>query len=213
MSGRRRDAERTVLLRRLAEIDERLADHDKRLVGSVQTAAEADERWKVISRRQDGLRRDTTHAEERPHADVAANHHADPTPLDTTGLLGWVAWVVSAYDLSEQWPLCWYRHEGLVAQLLALRRWHTALFTEQSSDLAAPSKWHDALYRLSERAARRITQTCLATHRDPPAIPVRDDARLATATWGLRRSSSVTPVAANPRIRGGVDLIPTGSPH
>ena len=64
MLGRHRDAERAELLRRLAEIDERLADQDKRLVGSVQMAAEADERWKVISRRLDGPRRDTTHAEE-----------------------------------------------------------------------------------------------------------------------------------------------------
>jgi len=190
MLGRRRDAERAELLRRLAEIDERLADQDKRLVGSVQMAAEADERWKVISRRRDGLRRDTTHAEERSHADVAADHHAGPTPLDTTGLLAWVTWLVPAYDLSEQWPLCWYRHEGLVAQLLALRRWHAALFTEQSDDLLAPSKWHDALYRLSERGARRITQTCLATHRDPPAILVRDDVQLAIPTWGLRRNPS-----------------------
>ena len=190
MLQRRRDVERAEVLRRLAEIDQRLADHDKRLVDSVQTAAEADERWKVVSRRRDGLRRDTTHAEVRSHADVVADHHADPTPLDTTGLLAWMAWLVPAYDLSEQWPLCWYRHEGLVAQLLALRRWHAALFTEQSSDLLAPSKWHDALYRLSERAARPITQTCLATHRDPPAILVRDDVQLAIPTWGPRRNPS-----------------------
>ncbi len=188
----RLEAERTNVLQRLADIDDLLAEHNEKLSLTMDQAASADEGWKSVSRQLESLGLEATAVEERSHASVA-DIYDDPTLVDATGLVAWVAWLVPAYDLSDQWPLCWFRHEGLVAQLLALRRWHTALFTMQSDDPAAPSKWHDALYRLNERAARRITQSCLATHRNPPAIRVGDETQLAIPTRGLPRNPTEAP--------------------
>ncbi|HVA19203.1 MAG TPA: hypothetical protein VMU55_03425 [Solirubrobacteraceae bacterium] len=193
MSEDRREPERTDVLQRLAAIDDLLAEHNEKLALTMDRAASADEGWRSISRQLERLGLETPAVEERSHANLAGDHHADATLVDATGLLAWVAWLVPAYDLADQWPLCWFRHEGLVAQLLALRRWHTALFTVQLDDPAAPSKWHDTLYRLNERAARRITQTCLATHRNPPAIRVGDEAQLAIPTCAVPRNPTETP--------------------
>ncbi len=62
---------------------------------------------------------------------------------DLTALAWWVAWLINAYDLSERWPACWYRHEGLVEMLRALRRWHLALRKELASDPKAATAWHE----------------------------------------------------------------------
>jgi hypothetical protein len=87
----------------------------------------------------------------------------------TRSLIAWVSWMVRAYDFYEHWPDCWYRHEGLVIQLLALRRWYVALGAEQSSDLTAAIAWHDALHRLNDRTLA-IAQSCLASHHPAPDL-------------------------------------------
>jgi len=179
-----RGAERAGLLQRLEGFDKRLTAFEDRIASAHEKAAHADAGRKALSRKLEGLRGDLT-AHERAHAGAIGGHQTGP-PADSAGLLEWVAWLVPAYDLSEQWPLCWYRHEGLVTQLLALRRWHAALRTEHASDPAAPFAWHEALYKLSTRASRFITQTCLATHRAAAAIPVARDGELALPTQELR---------------------------
>jgi hypothetical protein len=95
---------------------------------------------------------------EAPHAGVL-----QPPPA---GFVRWVAWLVDAYALADRWPLCWYRHPGLVAELRGLWKWYQALNTELAVNPSAISSWHDALWRTTGRALQPVTQRCLAEHRD-----------------------------------------------
>jgi hypothetical protein len=91
-------------------------------------------------------------------------------------LAAWVTWIVNAYDLQDRWPACWYRHEGLVELLRALRRWHAALTTELIGDAPAATLWHEALYRTVDRTMVAVTQRCLTSHREAsPFAPVSDE--------------------------------------
>lgn len=169
--GRKR-GEGDQLLQRLVGIDARLDDHEDRLNKAYASAADATQAWRSISRQVTNLLRTG------PPAADSATMHADDTDEavmhdDAAGLEDWVRWVVPAYDLSEYWPLCWQRHEGLVQQLVGLRRWHAALATELAGDRTARSRWFDALYRLNEHLARPISQLCLASHRDSPSLDTR----------------------------------------
>lgn len=100
---------------------------------------------------------------------------------DLAALAWWVTWLVNAYDLSERWPACWYRHEGLVATLRALRRWHRALGNELAADPKAATDWHDALARTVDGNIAPVTQRCLTTHRASERVAPVSQTELATA--------------------------------
>ena len=75
-----------------------------------------------------------------------------------------------AFDLSERWPSCWHRHEGLVFEMQSLRRWHVALRTDPATDPSSAIRWSEALHRVNAESARHIAQRCLSTHRDAPPL-------------------------------------------
>lgn len=166
--GRKR-WEREELLQRLAAIEARLEEDKDRLTSALQRAADATEAWRITSRELADLRLHGTSASV-PIADAGTR---GARPLGVVGpdaLAAWVRWVVRVYDLAEYWPPCWQRHEGLVLQLVALRRWHVALSTDLAGDPTAGATWFDALYRLNDHLARPISQSCLATHRDSASL-------------------------------------------
>ena len=95
-------------------------------------------------------------------------------------LLDWVNWMARAFALSERLPSCWYKHEGAVVALRALRHWHTALQRGGSSDPSSTILWVDAVYRINDRMLRPVAQHCLSTHRDAPNLdrPTEDELEL-----------------------------------
>ncbi len=106
----------------------------------------------------------------------------------------WVTWVVNGYDLQDRWPACWYRHEGLVELLRALRRWHAALTTELLGDATAATIWHEALFRTVDRTMLAVTQRCLTSHRETsPLAPLSDEELCAAVAID---QSSPPPAAA-----------------
>lgn len=94
----------------------------------------------------------------------------DQEVVALASLAAWVNWVAIAFDLSERWPSCWHRHEGLVFEMQSLRRWHVALRTELASDPISATRWSEALHRVNAQSARHIAQRCLSTHRDAPPL-------------------------------------------
>ena len=96
-----------------------------------------------------------------------------PEDIGLLSLAAWVNWVAVAFDLSERWPSCWYRHAGLVFEMKSLRRWHVALHVQFASDPSSAIRWSEALHRVNAQSARHIAQRCLSTHREaPPLDPV-----------------------------------------
>jgi hypothetical protein len=96
-----------------------------------------------------------------------------------------------AFDLSERWPSCWHRHEGLVFEMQSLRRWHLALRTDPDTDPSSAIRWSEALHRVNTQSARHIAQRCLSTHRDaPPLDPITVD---------LLKSGAMTGTVGSPR--------------
>lgn len=93
----------------------------------------------------------------------------------------WVTWLVNAYDLQDRWPACWYRHEGLVEVLRALRRWHAALTTELIGDAPAATLWHEALHRTVDCTMLAVTQRCLTSHRETSVLAALSDDELSAA--------------------------------
>lgn len=104
-------------------------------------------------------------------------------------LLDWVNWMARAFALSERFPSCWYKHEGVVVALRALRHWHTALQRGGLSDPSSTILWVDAIYRINDRLLRPIAQRCLSTHRDAPNVdrPTEDELTLLNHSWASRR--------------------------
>jgi hypothetical protein len=118
--------------------------------------------------------------------------NAEPSE-DFASLLGWVNWMARAFALSERFPSCWFKHEGVVVALRALRHWHSALQRGGSSDPSSTILWVDAVYRIHDRMLRPIAQHCLSNHRDAPDLdrPTEDElTRLMyrTSTFGLGRA-------------------------
>ena len=129
--------------------------------------------------------------------------HAAVSPTDVSGgtaenaqssetfvsLLDWVNWMARAFALSERFPSCWYKHEGVVVSLRALRHWHSALQRGASSDPSSTILWVDAVYRINDRMLRPVAQHCLSTHRDAPELdsPTEDELTLLNQSWPSRR--------------------------
>ena len=89
---------------------------------------------------------------------------------DFVSLLDWANWMARAFALSERFPSCWYKHEGAVVALGALRHWHSALQREGSTDPSSTILWVDAIYRINDRLLRPIAQRCLSNHRSDPDL-------------------------------------------
>jgi hypothetical protein len=85
-------------------------------------------------------------------------------------LMAWVDWLVATYDLPTggRWASCWYRHPGVVHELLALRRWHLEVLDSEASG-ADLFLWHDALWRFRDRALVAL-KGCVGSdgHREQP---------------------------------------------
>jgi hypothetical protein len=132
---------------------------------------------------------DPQHAAVSP-ADVRGGiaENAQPSE-DFVSLLDWVNWMARAFALSERFPSCWYKHEGVVVALRALRQWHSALQRGGSSDPSSTILWVDALYRINDRMLRPVAQHCLSNHRDSPNLdrPTEDEFDLLNRSWLSRR--------------------------
>ena len=105
---------------------------------------------------------------------IAENEQASE---EFMSLLDWVNWMARAFALSERFPSCWYKHEGAVVALRALRRWHSALQRGGSSEPSSTVLWVDAIYRINDRLLRPIAQRCLSSHRSDPDLdrPTEDE--------------------------------------
>jgi len=172
---------------RADEAERRLAAIELRLEG-IDSFIEDARRWLVDSLRTGARERPltTSEAEARDRLLKAAEHSAasvvagailpasygDQESFELASLAAWVNWVAMAFDLSERWPSCWYRHEGLVFEMQSLRRWHVALRTDLATDPSSAIRWSEALHRVNTESARHIAQRCLSTHRDAPPLDV-----------------------------------------
>ncbi len=108
---------------------------------------------------------------------------------DVASLLDWVNWMARAFALSERFPSCWYKHEGVVVALRALRHWHSALLRGGSSDPSSTILWVEAVYRINDRMLRPVAQHCLSNHRDAPHLDraTEDELELLNRSWSSRR--------------------------
>ena len=172
---------------RAEEAERRLAAIELRLEGIDVFVADA-RRWLIDSLRMGERERPLTTSEaeardrllkaaEQSGASIAADAILPPSSADQenvglASLAVWVNWVAMAFDLSERWPSCWYRHEGLVFEMHSLRRWHVALRTDLATDPSSAIRWSEALHRVNTQSARHIAQRCLSTHRDAPPLDV-----------------------------------------
>ena len=173
MTARADEAERrlAVIELRLEGIDVFVADARRWLIDSLRTG----ERERPLTTSEAAARDRLVKAAEQSGASIAADAILPPSSADQenvglASLAAWVNWVAMAFDLSERWPSCWYRHEGLVFEMHSLRRWHVALRTDLATDPSSAIRWSEALHRVNTESARHIAQRCLSTHRDAPPL-------------------------------------------
>jgi hypothetical protein len=175
MTARAEEAERrlAVIELRLEGIDVFVADARRWLIDSLRMG----ERERPLTTSEAEARDRLLKAAEQSGASTAADAILPPSSADQenvglASLAVWVNWVAMAFDLSERWPSCWYRHEGLVFEMHSLRRWHVALRTDLATDPSSAIRWSEALHRVNTQSARHIAQRCLSTHRDAPPLDV-----------------------------------------
>ena len=176
MTARADEAERRLaaIEHRLEGIDTLLEDARRWLLDSLM----AGERDRLLTPSEAATRDRLLNALEQSGASITTDALLPPSSGDQesvglASLAAWVNWVAMAFDLSERWPSCWYRHEGLVFEMHSLRRWHVALRTDLATDPSSAIRWSEALHRVNTQSARHIAQRCLSTHRDaPPLDPV-----------------------------------------
>jgi len=173
MTARADEAERRLaaIELRLEGIDVFVEDARRWLIDSLRTG----ERDRPFTTSEAAARDRLLNAAEQSAASVAADgfvppSYGDQESVELASLAAWVNWVAMAFDLSERWPSCWYRHEGLVFEMRSLRRWHVALRTDLATDPSAAIRWSEALHRVNTQSARHIAQGCLSTHRDAPPL-------------------------------------------
>ena len=175
MTARAEEAERrlAVIELRLEGIDVFVADARRWLIDSLRMG----ERERPLTTSEAEARDRLLKAAEQSGASTAADAILPPSSADQenvglASLAVWVNWVAMAFDLSERWPSCWHRHEGLVFEMHSLRRWHVALRTDLATDPSSAIRWSEALHRVNTQSARHIAQRCLSTHRDAPPLDV-----------------------------------------
>jgi hypothetical protein len=176
MTARADEVERRVagIELRLTAIDVLLVDVHRWLIETLMS----NERSRLGGTSEAGAQNRLLNALEHPAvspstATIPEVSSGGPEDIGLPSLAAWVNWVAVAFDLSERWPSCWYRHAGLVFEMESLRRWHVALRVQFASDPSSATRWSEALHRVNAQSARHIAQRCLSTHRDaPPLDPV-----------------------------------------
>jgi hypothetical protein len=176
MTARADEAERRLaaIELRLEGIDSFIADARRWLLDSLM----AGERDRLLTPSEAAMRDRLLNTVEQSGASITADailppSSGDHASVELASLAAWVNWVAMAFDLSERWPSCWHRHQGLVFEMQSLRRWHVALRTDLATDPSSAIRWSEALHRVNTQSARHIAQRCLSTHRDaPPLDPV-----------------------------------------
>ena len=212
MTARADEAERRLaaIEVRLEGIDVFVADARRWLIDSLRTG----ERERPLTTSEAAARGRLLKAAEQSAASIAADailppSSADQESVELASLAAWVNWVAMAFDLSERWPSCWHRHEGLVFEMRSLRRWHVALHTDLATDPSSAVRWSEALHRVNAQSARHIAQRCLSTHRDaPPLDPVdvhtdeESTALVAATTREPAHSGGASPIDScqQPRV-------------
>jgi hypothetical protein len=195
---------------RLEGIDVFVADARRWLIDGLRTG----ERERPLTTSEAEARDRLLKAAERSGASIAADAILPPSSADQENvglapLAAWVNWVAMAFDLSERWPSCWYRHEGLVFEMQSLRRWHVALGTDLATDPSSAIRWSEALHRVNTQSARHVAQRCLSAHRDaPPLDPVdvhtdeESTALVAATTREPAHSGGASPIDScqQPRV-------------
>jgi hypothetical protein len=179
MTPRADEAERRLaaIELRLEGIDILLEDARRWLLDSLM----AGERDRLLTPSDAAMRDRLLNAVEQSGAYITADAilpplSGDQASVELASLAAWVNWVAMAFDLSERWPSCWHRHDGLVFEMQSLRRWHVALRTDLATDPSSAIRWSEALHRVNAESARHIAQRCLSTHRDaPPLDPITVD--------------------------------------
>ena len=173
MTARADEAERRLaaIEHRLEGIDILLEDARRWLLDSLM----AGERDRLLTPSESATRDRLLNAMEQSGASITADAILPPSSgyqesVELASLAAWVNWVAMAFDLSERWPSCWHRHEGLVFEMQSLRRWHVALRTDLATDPSSAIRWSEALHRVNTQSARHIAQRCLSTHRDAPPL-------------------------------------------
>lgn len=127
---------------------------------------------------------------------------AERAELMLSTLLEWVPSMVRSFALREQTvPPCWYLHEEMVHELLALYQYREQ---QQFNDLLGPpaSAAIDFLYQLGLWKARMQALTgdagCTSAKHHEPTIPAwADPAKPASATWGVEAEEYALQLAAN----------------
>ena len=178
MTARADEAERRLaaIELRLEGIDSFIADARRWLLDSLM----AGERDRLLTPSEAAMRDRLLNTVEQSGASITADailppSSGDHASVELASLAAWVNWVAMAFDLSERWPSCWHRHQGLVFEMQSLRRWHVALRTDLATDPSSAIRWSEALHRVNAESARHIAQRCLSTHRDaPPLDPIPD---------------------------------------
>ena len=105
------------------------------------------------------------------------NPHTVPEAQRTAAwrdLAGWLEWLVTTYELNDQWPTCWYRHAGLVEEAVALCKWHRFATGHPSAAPADATLWHDGCWRFRQRALGDVRTRCRSGHREEGVIVLSD---------------------------------------
>src|ERR1039457_1885848 len=171
MTARADEAERRLaaIELRLEGIDSFIADARRWLIDSLTTGERERPLTTSEAERRDRLLTAAEHSAASVVADaIVPPSYSDEESVELASLAAWVNWVAMAFDLSERWPSCWHRHEGLVFEMQSLRRWHVALRTDPATDPSSAIRWTEALHRVNTESARRIAQRCVSTTGPPP---------------------------------------------
>jgi hypothetical protein len=173
---------------RLAAIDVLLDDVRRWLIETLTSSEHARRRGTSEGEAQNRLLNALEHSAASAAADtILPVSSGDQEVVGLASLAAWVNWAAMAFDLSERWPSCWHRHEGLVFEMQSLRRWHVALRNELASDPISATRWSEALHRVNAQSARHIAQRCLSTHRDAPCLdPMPVDVPTSTGSTAKR---------------------------
>lgn len=86
-------------------------------------------------------------------------------PLDD--LLPWVEWLVRTHELGNLWPECWWKHEGFVQEVVALRAWHDAALHDPAVAGHAIAAWYDyGFWPFHGRTLKERSSICGGKHTD-----------------------------------------------
>jgi hypothetical protein len=120
---------------------------------------------------------------------------AEDAPAEWSCLQGWVDRLIVRFDLDYRCvPRCWYRHNGIVEALAALRDHERVSY----SDTAAPSAavdWHRSLRDIEARLREWTAALACGAHHEPspvrPNIDTDDWSDWLAADAATRRAAAL----------------------